>query len=253
MNIPRREPLLDNYFPEFLAVSRKGDAQGHRDPHVDDLNTVVKSFSIFGSTFCVILNSLLLHFILTTEEFRTLHFFPIGVQATVDLIGPGLINIIYSSFSIINFNKTFLERSGSKYWQKLMLPPDFKRLSQVEAEFACVLIYLRSVLNEYSTGLCVVASAFIRYCLICHPTREILTQRVKIMLSVSVIAVLLIAVSSNLLHMWYGPYINIEERFQIEGRTIFPRMKFVNNCLSFLRRSTRTSLKIVWDALACLG
>ena len=46
-----------------------------------------------------------------------------------------------------------------------------------DLQIDCWIIIFRNILNEYSTGWCIVACAFIRYCKVCYPTSTILTKR----------------------------------------------------------------------------
>ena len=50
---------------------------------------------IFLSTVCILYNFLLLVFLVKTKEFRNWAFFPMMLQAFVDLIGPGIANIAF--------------------------------------------------------------------------------------------------------------------------------------------------------------
>ena len=69
--------------------------------------------SIVGSVFCFILNASLLYCLLTIDEFKNLFFFPIGLQAFIDLIGPGLSNLVYMILSFYNFRSmTSIEDGG---------------------------------------------------------------------------------------------------------------------------------------------
>ena len=70
-------------------------------------------FSFVGSCLCFILNAYLLHCLLTTDEFKNLFFFPIGLQALIDMIGPGLSNFVNVIVSLHKF-RTALEYSAAE-------------------------------------------------------------------------------------------------------------------------------------------
>ena len=64
-----------------------------------DFATFYLSMTIFttlGSAVCIFLNTLLVYCIITTLEFRNWIFFPVCLQSIIDIIGPGLSNIIYT-------------------------------------------------------------------------------------------------------------------------------------------------------------
>ena len=63
--------------------------------------------SIIGSLFCFTFNAFLLYCLLTTQEFKSLLFFPIGLQALIDLIGPGISNLVYVILSFKNFRSIY--------------------------------------------------------------------------------------------------------------------------------------------------
>ena len=69
------------------------------------------ALSIVGSFLCFNLNAYLLYCLLTTDEFKNLFFFPIGLQVLIDLVGPGLSNLIYLILSLRQF-RTNLELSA---------------------------------------------------------------------------------------------------------------------------------------------
>ena len=121
------------------------------------------------------------------EEFRKWDFFPICFQASVDTVAPGIGNLIYEILSYKNFlseaRKEELEIQNKFSVTKLL------EISDLESQLGCVLTYLRSILNEGSTGLCILATAFIRYTLVCHPTSNYLTD-IKLRLIAGLIVVL---------------------------------------------------------------
>ena len=122
--------------------------------------------SISGSAICIVLNSFLIICILTTDDFQNWIFFPVCVQAAIDIAGPGFANIAYSVISFGNLRDGI---NNVEYFRS----DDFEVLTFVDGNLGCFLTFFRSILNEYTTGVCVLTSAFFRYCLICHPTARI--------------------------------------------------------------------------------
>ena len=103
--------------------------------------------------------------------------FPIGLQAIIDMMGPGISNIIYSYFSNKQLRQDLIDPYDYEEYASYTSVKLLALIVLVRGKSGCILTFLRSVLNEYATGLCVVSSAFFRYCLICHPTRNILTKK----------------------------------------------------------------------------
>ena len=126
----------------------------------------VTIMSISGSAICIVLNSLLIICILTIDDFKNWIFFPVCLQVVIDIAGPGFANIVSNVISLGSLQE------GLEYVEYLA-PEEFERLTFVAGNLGCPLTFFRSILNEYTTGVCVLASAFFRYCLICHPTARI--------------------------------------------------------------------------------
>ena len=64
-------------------------------------------------------------------------------------------------------------------------------------KLGCGLTFFRLIVNEFSTGLCIFASAFIRYCLICHPTSDLLTKNRMIALSACLVGAIITVLAVN--------------------------------------------------------
>ena len=60
---------------------------------------------------------------------------------------------------------------------------------------ACILIFFRSILNECSTGLCILTTSFIRYYLVCHPTGVFLTEQKLRMISLIMVLLIIAALT----------------------------------------------------------
>ena len=160
---------------------------------------LIKSVSISGSAICIILNTLLIYFILSSDEFRDLKFFPVGFQALIDILGPGVSNIAYEIVSYERLHN-FRYQEIPSYMSMINLD----RFSRVGGLFACILTYFRTILNEYTTGYCILASAFVRYCLICRPTSEILTKNRLKAIMCGILIISLLAILSNFADMIFN-------------------------------------------------
>ena len=158
--------------------------------------------SSFLSVYCVIGNLLLITFLLSVQEYRTWQFFPIFLQALTDLIGAGISNAVY-------------EWKFSKYWPKSMNiwirlnTTNFIALGAFLPIFApkgiefCVLNYLRQLLNDFSTGLCIVTTAYYRYILVCHPTYD-LTDKFCLKMALGMVTVIVLAFVGNTLDLLFN-------------------------------------------------
>ena len=90
------------------------------------------------------------------------------------LIGLGIANMIYETLVY----KQVETRYELGIDRKLVLMAFLSRLRNFNG---CILSLFRVVLNEYSTGFCLLATAYVRYVLVCHPTngvKSILTESV---------------------------------------------------------------------------
>ena len=136
-----------------------------------------------------------------------------------------------------------------KYLNKYAgIPPNKFRLG-------CLLVLFRNVLNEYTTGICVTASAFFRYCYVCHPTRQILTE--KRLRGISV-CIALFAATCLMVNMVYFALV-FQPRIRSNGLTIREQELiaqddrfdfFLYKCESY---PFRYGNRLVFDAITCLG
>ena len=79
--------------------------------HIVFIKTIVVSCS---SVFCVLLNSMLLLFLMTNKTFRNLKFFPLMLQAMVDISGPGVANVIHEMVLYPKFKEYVQARLDSE-------------------------------------------------------------------------------------------------------------------------------------------
>ena len=135
--------------------------------------TVILSSS---SVVCVVLNLLMILFFMLHKKYRSLTFCPLIIQSLVDIIGPGVANIMFEvilldrALSARNFSRS--SNRGMAYWMEFEMT---RGLSLMD----CTLVFLRVSLNEYTTGTCVLATAYIRYALVCHASRANLVGKIR--------------------------------------------------------------------------
>ena len=164
----------------------------------------------------VIMNFLLLLFLFSKKEFRSWLFFPLMMQATVDIVGPGIANLVFEWK--MYFHWPAISDAFDYHIYGDVLEPiisDYQSLQVLYGPFACVLIHLRSLLNEYSTGYCLLATAMFRYLLVCHPNFKLTSSFCKLVAAVlvSIPCVAMIGSLVDLLFNDYGYEINSASSF----------------------------------------
>ena len=193
------------------------------------------------SLSCILLNFSLLVFLLQTKEFRDWKFFPLCYQASIDLIGPGFANF---AFEIISYRATSLFTS---YWGEQVLVLANKPTNLLEIAFmnditACVLNFARMMLNEFTTGVCIGTTAFIRYVLICEPTSTFLTDNVLKGVSSAIILWTIVATVVNCLFFQFSIF-KKSHNFLEYSQTHGTDNTFIKNCMLFVdRRNAKVSL-----------
>ena len=112
------------------------------------------------SVSCIFLNLSLIVFCLTEKELRDLKFLPLCIQAATDLIGPGVANFMAEvrGYNMVRevkktfkFSLIFLLKSSENVFERSMHGSE-------NSYSGCIIIFLRSMLNEYSTGWCIVGT-----------------------------------------------------------------------------------------------
>ena len=182
------QQYYDMYFDYVSGSIRDNDLKGSVS-----LMYAKMLWTVGCSIFCALANFVLLIFLFMDKEQRNLIYFPLMLQALADIIGPGIANAIYE----MNLYPTFkneLEKMLS-YDGRFELHVYVIRniLNRVNGKIGCFTDLLRQLLNEYTTGVCVALSAFYRYILVCHPTKNILKPKALVKISISVSACILLA------------------------------------------------------------
>ena len=219
------------------------------DSGIEEFHLWSTVFTVFGSVLCTVLNSYLIYCLVTVEDFKNLIFFPIGMQAAIDVIGPGISNIIYSCLAHLQLRDTISDyRLGTNYFEPSI--DSIESSVTIFGKLGCLLTFFRSILNEFSTGYCVLASAFIRYCLICHPTRDILTVTRLRALSMVLVLVVLAFLAANIIDMSinYRMYSHDYE-YDYHNTTVD---RFIENCAQFTKRNNKQHFRLFLDICICL-
>ena len=231
-----RDPKIENNFNQVQVVwlyenSDYGYLEWEREPIVRAF-TVKTMITCFMSFLYIVFNSLLFTFLLSKTEYRNLQFFPVFVQTAVDILGPGAANLVYEVIAYrgitdLSTNRVMSLSLVSRGIHLGMLE-DYSRVHDVNG---CILTFFRSLLNEYTTGLCVVATAFIRYILICRPTSTLFNDK-KALIGIA-IAIVLGGVSALLVN-----FILMAAHF-LEKMTSYDRMRiFYEKCEAVSHRQT---------------
>ena len=176
---------------------------------------------------------------------RNMAFFPVGFQAAVDFIGPGLANFVYEVQAYVNFNEKHLTNAkdyasmstqdGKYYLTEFFLNSEVFGLS------GCILLFCRILLNEYSTRICIVATALIRYLLVCHPTTSFLNAKKLKVMAILIVGLTTLALVANILEMVYR---ETEDTFQASVPKHAIQGPNYNNCfLIFDRKALRVSIE----------
>ena len=118
------------------------------DDSVGTVLAVKRYSSLLLSALCVFLNSLLVLFLATNKGFRDLKFYPLALQAVVDIIGPGIANFVFEIVSYQKVKKLVILFDGGIFSVNSME----YFLSSIGGVPGCILALLRMVLNEYATG-----------------------------------------------------------------------------------------------------
>ena len=97
---------------------------------------------IFLSTICILYNFLLLVFLVKTKEFRNWASFPMMLQAFLDLIGPGIANIVFEWKLAFEIEK-YIEWMAHRYIIIFLLPHSFVLFTSLHGIAQCVSVYLK--------------------------------------------------------------------------------------------------------------
>ena len=99
-----------------------------------------------------IMNGLLLSFLLYNREFRSWLFFPLMLQAAIDIIGPGISNLFFEWKLYLHVFSTAESYSGVRDRNQRLVVGHVDDLNALTDGTGCILMYVRCLLNEYTTG-----------------------------------------------------------------------------------------------------
>ena len=164
------------------------------------------SISTLLAVLSTIMNLSLLLFLFFYKEFRSWLFFPLMMQATVDIVGPGIAHLVFEWKLYFHWPvlAEYLDYfSYSEFSEPGILEEE--PLQVLPGRFSCVLMHLRSLLNEYSTGYCLLATAMFRYLLVCHPNFKITTRFCKLV-AVALVSIPCIAMFGSVIDLIFNDY-----------------------------------------------
>ena len=146
--------------------------EGHGLEMNEQFLTFISVKQILGcslSLICVVFNTILLCFLASIEQFRSWVFCPLAFQAAVDILGPGLANFFYEFY----YYDFMLRKRELRLFLFGIAKFSLVDLTGIEIlkgrPIGCVMTYLRVFLNDFSTGFCILTTAFFRYLAVCHP------------------------------------------------------------------------------------
>ena len=178
----------------------------------------------------ILMNTLLLTFLFSTPEFRSWQFFPLMMQATIDIVGPGFANLVYE-WQVFKYLPVLEEKIIKLFRCNPAYIRDSNDLLTIYGPLECIIMNLRCLLNEYSTGFCLLAISFYRYLLVCHPTFTV-NQRFYKTAAGLLVSILLLSVLGSIFHLMflnrYGDIRNADMDPDFYGSVFAPALsKFV--------------------------
>ena len=147
----------------------------------------------------IFMNTLLLTFLISTPEFRSWQFFPLMMQATIDIVGPGFANLVYE-WQIFKYLPVLEEKIIELFSCSPASIRNSNDLLTIYGTLECLIMNLRCLLNEYSTGFCLLAVSLYRYLLVCHPTFTV-NQRFYKTVAGLLVSVLVLSVLGSIFHL----------------------------------------------------
>ena len=251
--VQTRAPNLGQYFDYLLQWWHYEDTWG--DSFTSEL-LLAKLPSFLGSAVCIVANTLLIFAILSHKHRRSFKFFPIIFQAGVDILGPGCCNFAYE-WAAYKKMMQYYEMKVEKRLSDRMDLADLDEGNRLENNYGCFLTFLRAVLNEYSTGICILMSALINYCSVCHATRTILTSKVLKTVAFFMVFATFAAILANFLDvaLRFHPTLDFHYDWAEDGYFLDNRYK--NNRLEYLEISCqyfyfRRGIRLLIDSIVCL-
>ena len=168
----------------------------------------------------VVFNMLLLVFLLSHKDFRSWAFYPVTMQCFVDICGPGVANVIYE-WKLMSKHYAEAKMLADAYPRVFpyVRMEEFESFHRIDGLLACVLLELRTFLNEYSTGLCLTATALVRYLSVCHPTLKLTSKHHKI-LAAGLITITLISLTLGFLEVHYNNFYSTSTETGIPSQNV---------------------------------
>ena len=204
---------------------------------------VKTAISCSMSLICIIFNSFLLLFFAFEKSFRKLNFCPVVAQAVIDLLGPGLANFVYEIWSHVTVSGDFGHWAVVTFGGSGIEFSLIEGISRLRNWPGCFLSFLRILMNEYTTGMCVLATSLIRYLLICHPTSTLPENKVFL------ISLLAVIIGSGLIAMLIN-FGSMSMHYLTSSRDYFKMTDFIVNCDTIHYRKTA---RIVSESVMCLA
>ena len=173
------------------------------------------------------MNSAVIAVVMSGKELRKWQFFPVGLQAFIDIISSGIPAFLIS-LAQIEYTKPYTDGPSNFLYSWLLRDTPLRNWGW------CVAEYLRLNFNELGSSLCILVIACERFILVCLPFRaqEILTTRSRMKGYSTVIGLLLAYTAFHFLNFhfeWVNSNIHLltchADRYN-PART-FPKMSLV--------------------------
>ena len=169
-------PFYDDKWEDFLNVPKEVFFEGY-GIQLDGVFEVVMQIKFLVqlclSSTCILFNALFVSFLLSQKQFRSWMFFPIIMQAIIDIVSAGFMNILFEKAQLIRLQQLI------SYQLRIIGKPRVSIQEIITSYFSkysyklCLLTYARILLNEYGTCYCILATAFFRYLGVCCHFTEI--------------------------------------------------------------------------------
>ena len=216
--VSRNPDVMDNFHNISYNWAPDDYGQHSWDSGLANFITTKTIISIVSSAVCIVLNSLLVFFIFSHSEFRDWKFYPTAIQALADVIGPGIGNLWYEW---LVYEQLQLRIKQAIEIDVPLTLNTLQAVTQLKNFSSCVLSLLRIVVNEYTTGPCVLATAFVRYALVVHPTKNLVRKWVlvsQVLIIVAIGVVSLVVKTLTTFHRvgssTFNPYLSYWERIK---------------------------------------
>ena len=163
--------FYDEKWEDFLDMPKEAFFEGYGIRLDGVFKVVMKTkfaLQLFLSTVCILFNGFFVTFLLSKKQFRSWMFFPLILQSIIDIFSAGFMNVLFENVRRLQILQ-LVERQIVWVGEPRAAIHDIMFLSRLRVTVYCFLGFSRMLLNEYSTGYCILTIAFFRYMGVCRP------------------------------------------------------------------------------------